>query len=134
VITVLSCLSCSGSEELNSVQGKVLHNDQPVKGVLVTFHPKGDYDLKAVLPTGLTKDDGTFTLTTGGKAGAPAGEYVVTFFCSEEVMPKGGKKAISTAPPETRDRFQGAYAEKSSSKFVVKIKNGFNQLEPFHLK
>ena len=129
----LGCLSCSGNAGPNPVQGKVLYKDQPLKGVLVTFHPKAGADLTTHLPVGLTKDDGTFTLTTGQNEGAPAGEYVVTFLCSEEVETKG-KKALSTAPPETQDRFQGAYANRATSTFLVEIKKGANQLEPFRLK
>jgi hypothetical protein len=72
-------------------------------------------------------------LTTGQKEGAPAGEYVVTVICSEEVGPRD-KKVISTAPPETRDRLQGAYTNAAKSELKAEIKNGVNQLEPFHLK
>src|SRR5262249_10851529 len=92
----LCSLACSGSDGLNPVLGKVLYKDQPVKGLLVTFHPKGKADLTTHLPVGLTKEDGTFTLTTGQKEGAPAGEYVVTVIWSEEVAPKN-PKVISTA-------------------------------------
>jgi hypothetical protein len=51
-LPLLCCLSCSGNE-LNSVQGKVLYQDQPLKGVLVTLHPKQGADMHTVLPTGL---------------------------------------------------------------------------------
>ncbi len=125
-------LSCSGNAGLSPVQGKVLYKDQPIKGVLVTFHPK-TADLTTHLPIGLTREDGTFTLTTGQSEGAPPGVYVVTFLCSEEVETKG-KRTLSTAPPETQDRFRGAYADRATSTFRVEIKKGTNQLEPFRLK
>jgi hypothetical protein len=135
LLALLLCfcsLSCSGGDALHPVHGKVLHKDQPVKGVLVSFHPKGA-DLTTHRPVGLTREDGSFTLTTGQKEGAPAGEYVVTFICSEEADTKG-KKVISTAPPDTVDRFRGAYANHATSEFKVEIKKGVNQLEPFRLK
>src|SRR5438309_11557517 len=94
------CLSCAGKSALHPVQGKVFYKNQPIAGTLVTFHPKGATDLRTLRPVGLTKEDGTFTLTTGDQEGAPVGEYVVTFICSEEIVPKGGKKAVTTAPPE----------------------------------
>jgi hypothetical protein len=122
---------CGGG--LNPVQGTVLYKNQPLKGALVTFHPKGVNEITAVRPVGLTDEDGTFRLTTGQKEGAPAGEYVVTVICSEEIAPRD-KKVISTAPPETRDRFQGAYANAATSKLKAEIKNGANQLQPFDLK
>src|SRR5262245_1118276 len=116
LLPALFCLSCSGSgSALNPVKGKVLYKNQPIKGALVTFHPKGHTDINTVRPTGLTREDGTFNVTTGQKEGAPAGEYVVTLICSEE---KKGKK-VGTEPAETRDRFGGTYAKPESSKIQV---------------
>lgn len=132
----LCCVSCSGSgASLNPVHGKVIYKGQPLKGALVTFHPTQSLnEVKAARPVGLTKDDGTFSLTTGQNEGAPAGDYVVTLICSEEVPQPGGKKVFSTAPPESRDRFGGAYANAATSQIKVSIKSGPNQLEPFELK
>jgi hypothetical protein len=130
-------VSCSSSKSaLNPVQGKVLYKDQPVAGALVTFHPKGDNNIKTIRPVGLTKEDGTFTLTSGQDEGALAGDYVVTFICSEPVggLKTNKEKIISTAPPETQDRFQGAYSNAVTSKYNVVIKAGPNQLEPFKLQ
>jgi len=130
LIPALCSLSCSGSG-LNPVKGQVFHNKQPAKGAVVTFHPKGGDDLKTIRPVGLTDDEGYFTLTTGDKPGAAAGEYVVTVIWPEEVKAKG----FSTEGSDSRDRLQGAYANpKAPSAFKVEIKKGDNQLEPFHLK
>ena len=38
--------------------------------------------------------------------------------------PKGVKKAATTAPPDTRDAFQGAYSNHETSTFKVEIKKG----------
>ncbi len=125
--------SCSGSgDSLNPVSGKVRFQGQPLAGALVTFHPKNADDLNIPRPTGLTKEDGTFSLTTGQKDGAPAGDYVVTLICSE--IPKKGSKGIVTGGVDTVDRLKGAYAEVSSSKITVTIRNGENELETFDLK
>ncbi len=128
----LCSASCSGGETLNPVHGKVLYQTKPLSGALVTFHPQGTTDLTVVPPVGLTGEDGGFTVTTGKKDGALAGTYVVTIICSE-IMPTGDK-AISTGGPETRDRLQGAYANRATSKITVEIKKGVNQLEAFDLK
>jgi hypothetical protein len=130
LLPALGCLSCSGSAALNPVQGTVLYKNQPLAGALVTFHPKGATGVATILPVGMTKEDGTFTLTTGQTDGAPAGEYVVTLICSEVVK----SKRISTEQPETQDRFRGAYANAATSQIQVEIKNGPNQLAPFNLK
>jgi hypothetical protein len=134
LVPALCGLSCSGSGgKLNPVEGKVLYKDKPLKGAVLTFHPKGGNDVTTVRPVGMTQEDGTFKLTTGQKEGAPAGEYVVTLICSEEVNPSS-KKSFSTKAPETQDRFQGAYAKPETSTLKVEIKKGNNQLEPFRLK
>lgn len=132
VLIGLCGVSCSGSGKLNPVQGKVLYKNEPLKGALVTFHPKGKDDPKAHRPTAQTKEDGTFTVMTGDREGAPAGEYVVTIICSE--VPESGKKVFSTTGPETRDRLGGAYANRDNSRITAQVKQGPNQLEPFDLK
>lgn len=126
----LLAVSCSGSGGLNPVQGKVLFRDKPLHGVVLTFHPVGQTDVHTQRPIGLTKEDGTFTVTTGLKEGAPAGQYIVTFTYPEQ--PK--TKAITMEMPETRDRFGGAYANPANSRIKVEIKSGLNQLEPFNLQ
>jgi hypothetical protein len=132
-VMTLTGLSCSDSgATLNPVQGKVLLNGQPLAGALVTLHRKEGADVSTMPSTGLSKDDGTFTIMTGDKAGAPAGSYIVTIICSEVVKPKEG--VISTAPPETLDRLKGAYADRAKSTITVDVKKGPNQLEPFDLK
>jgi hypothetical protein len=133
LLLLLPC-GCGSGSALNPVKGKVTFKNEPLKGAVVTFHPKGATDVKTIRPVGLTDEKGEFTLTSGQKEGAMAGEYVVTIICSEEVTPKGGKKVISTGPPETRDRLQGAYAEHTKSTLNVEVKPGPNQLEPFVLK
>lgn len=132
----LAGIACSGATGLNPVEGKVLYKKGPVKGAAVTFHPKAGDPIKAIRPTGFTKDDGTFTLTTGDREGAPAGEYVVTFTWPKEV-PVKAKKPVGTdwgGPPDAPDYFGGAYADLNTSAFKVEIKAGPNKLEPFVLK
>lgn len=134
LLSALCSVSCSGSGRLNPVRGQVLYKDQPIKGAVVGFHPQTAADEVSVLrPVGLTADDGTFTLTTGPHEGAPAGEYLVTIVCPEVVPPRSGG-GISMGPPDTRDRFQGAYADRQKFKLKVEVKSGPNQLEPFRLK
>ena len=64
---------------LPAVTGKVNHKGQPIKGALVTLHPKASLnDVKVHRPTGMTDEQGNFTVTTGNDAGAAPGEYIVT--------------------------------------------------------
>jgi hypothetical protein len=133
VLAAVACASCSKDAGLNPVQGKILYKGNALAGAVITFHPKGaGRNINTQLPVGHSGEDGSFTLTTGDKQGAPAGEYAVTVICPEEVkLPKG---QISTAPPESKDRFQGAYANRDSTTIRAEVKAGPNQLEPFQLK
>jgi len=127
LLVILPGLSCSGG--MQPVSGKILHKGQPIKGAVVTLHPKGNNDIKVQRPSGLTGDDGTFSLITGKDTGAPPGEYVVTVVWPQ--MPgAGGKKAFGTDMPEPVDQLQGRYADPKTSKLSVTVKSGVSQLDP----
>jgi hypothetical protein len=129
----LFCVSCSGSR-LHTVQGKVLYQGKPAKGALVVFHPKGNDSLSAIRPTGITGEDGTFTLTSGKEAGAAAGEYVVSITWPEEPLAaKDAPKITMEAPPPPPDRLKGRYANRETPALTANVKSGTNQLEPFDL-
>src|SRR5262245_54496209 len=91
---ILFCASCSGAK-YNPVHGKVIYKNEPIQGVIVTFHPKQRGSLSE-LPTGVTEEDGSFSISIGKGEGAPEGEYIVTFYCPEKVEEKPGKKAKTT--------------------------------------
>lgn len=131
LVLPLCCFSCSKSESLNPVEGKFLYQDKPAAGALLTFHPKDNQSVTTVLPTAQVNEDGVFTVMTGSKEGAPAGDYAVTFIWPVE-PPK--KQGISTEAPDTPDRFNGHYANKDNPPFQAKITKGSNKLEPFVLK
>jgi len=125
-------MSCSSSN-LQSVSGKVLHKGQPIKGAVVTLHPKGgENDAKAQRPSGVTDDQGTFTLATGKDTGVAPGDYIVTIIWLQQ--PPAPKKPRGTEPPpDATDQFQGRYADAKNSKLSVTIKSGMKELEPFNL-
>jgi hypothetical protein len=78
LLMVAGCGS-SGKDKLYPVSGKVTLGGTVLTAGQVTFHPdlsKGN-NAKGV-PTGALGADGTYSLTTDGKAGAPVGAYKVT--------------------------------------------------------
>ena len=114
------CTSCSKTGGYNPVHGKVLYQDAPIEGVVVTFHPKGKGTLRE-LPVGVTEGDGTFELKTGKGEGAPEGEYAVTFYCPRRVEEKPGKKKGRSKgmvmQGAEEDLFKGAYSNEAKSYF-----------------
>jgi hypothetical protein len=126
----IAAAGCAKTETLNLVTGKVLYQGKPLAGALVSFHP---HNGKTSPPTGLTKDDGTFSVMTGDVEGAPPGAYTVTIICQTPVNTKA--EGTSFGPSfDTEDRLKGAYANRDQSQIKVEIKDGPNQLEPFDLK
>ncbi len=126
--------SCSGSAGLQPVRGKVLYKNEPIKGAVVFFHPQGNGDINAQHPSGMTGEDGSFTLMTGSKDGAPVGDYTVTVIWNEQIeVPKKIVMNPDDIPPP-KDRLGGRYANQASSKLTAKVKSGENVLEPFRLE
>jgi len=69
---------CGKSEPLYTVSGKVMHGKTPLTGGQITYIPdesKGNKTKHS--PSGKIGSDGSYTLTTDGKTGAPAGWYKV---------------------------------------------------------
>jgi hypothetical protein len=127
-------LSCS-SNGLQAVSGKVNYKGQPIQGALVTLHPKASMeDIKVHRPSGITDEQGNFTLTTGKDTGAAPGEYIVTVVWMKQ--PEGAPtkpKGFDMGLPEPVDQLQGRYANMKNSKITVTVKSGTNQLEPINL-
>ena len=129
VCLLFSAIGCSQKVELNPVQGKVLHKGQPLANAAVTFVPAATEGGTKDFPVGTTKEDGTFTVKTGGADGAPAGTYKVTIVCMEAAKATEG---MSMGAQE--DRLKGVYSNPTASTISAEIKVGDNQLPPFELK
>jgi hypothetical protein len=136
LLAALACPACSGgSDGCYPVEGKVLYRGEPARGAVVIFHPKDDESLGAVRPSGVTGDDGTFTLSSGkNRPGAPPGSYVVTVTWPEEEK-ETRKKPVGTEPPESPpDRLKGRYANQTTSPLRAVVKPTKNKLDPLELE
>jgi len=125
-------LSCS-SGGLQPVSGKITRKGEPIKGAIVTLHPKnGLNDIKAVRPSGVTDEQGVFNLSTGKDSGAPPGEYLVTVVWNKEI-PAAAKMRSTDQLPDPVDQLQGRYNDAKNSKITVTIKSGVSQLDPINV-
>jgi hypothetical protein len=133
-LAILATSACSSSSTpLYPVEGKVLYKGKEISNVLVTFHPIGGDPIKALRPTGLSGENGAFTVSTGKDAGAPPGEYSVTFNWRKEI-PIKEKKGMSMGPAtDIVDGFNGTFSDPSKSNHKVTIKSAQTKLEPFQL-
>jgi hypothetical protein len=108
-------------------------NNKPAVGALVMLFPEGGKEAKYNAPSGTVGEDGTFTLSTAGSPGAPAGKYVVTIIWMEQSSGPGGEEKSKGAAKGGGDRLKGAYAKADKSKLRAEI-NGETTLESFNLK
>ena len=125
-------LSCSSG--FQPVAGRVLYKGQPIKGAVVTLHPKNALDNSTgQRPSGITDEQGNFTLGTGKENGAPPGEYIVTIIWLQK-PPAPAKPHGTEPPPDATDQFLGRYADAKKSKLTVSIQAGVNQMDPIQLE
>ncbi len=88
LVTVLGCGGSSTSGNLISVSGKVTVGGKPLTRGSVSFRPdKARGNNGTAEPYGEIGADGTYTLYTDKKPGAPLGKYVVLVVATEEVDP-----------------------------------------------
>jgi hypothetical protein len=126
--------ACSSGGGLHPVHGTVTVNGEPAAGAVVVFHPEGG-GMKAVPPTAVVAPDGTFTLATGDKPGAPAGNYVVTVtWADTSKKPTEQQIMMGANKYDGPDRLNGRYATPQQSQLRAEIKSGENRLAPFELK
>jgi hypothetical protein len=84
-ITIL--IGCSKPEgpTLYPVTGKILMNGAPATGGTVSFrHEDGLHQ-----PAGIIKEDGSYSLKSGHREGAPVGQYRVVVFVTEPPSKSG---------------------------------------------
>jgi hypothetical protein len=95
VLAVLALLGCGGglSYELAPVKGKVVCQDKPVPGGLVTLVPvaeEGATEMSAPPAAGRVDENGNFELSTRGESGAAIGKHRVVFSFPQVEKGSGG--------------------------------------------
>jgi len=128
----LSCGKNTGPGRLVQVTGTVTHKGSPVEGATVAFVPamKG-----AVISSGKTQEDGTFTLMTEMTPGISPGYYRVMVFkrTTPESMTaeqfnayyeKHGKR-----PPQIKDLLPEKYGNADTSGLAFEITKKMKPIE-----
>ena len=111
------------------VSGQLLYNDEPLRRVLVAFHP---VDGKNVVPYPAyaeTDDEGKFSLTTYIKGdGAPAGDYKVAVAFEPKAVEDGGDQTV-----KLKFQVPVEYHKAETTDLTAKIDPSPNALAPFKL-
>jgi hypothetical protein len=122
-LAALTLCSCSKKQDFGKetfpVKGQVYVDGQPAARLSVSLNNVNGVDLSAAypaLPTAITKEDGTFEISTFvGGDGAPAGEYTATFLWGK---PEG--LSIDT----DIDKLKGRYADPKRSQIKLTVTEG----------
>ena len=105
VFAALLLTGCSsGTGKLVPVQGKVTVAGQPLTKGSVSLRPdKARGETITAEPYGTIGPDGTYTLSTDGKPGAPVGKYVVLVVATEDPDPNSSATPKSLIHPKYAD-------------------------------
>ena len=117
VLTAAGCGKKSAVGKVFPVSGKVLLGHDPLPSGVVVFAPDSSKGNSAkAFPVGTIGADGTYTLTTDAKKGAPLGWYTVTI--STDVPPSGD---VTKVPPRVVTINQ-KYKDTATSGLVYEVK------------
>jgi hypothetical protein len=130
VLLLLNSCSSKDGVKLYPVHGKVMFNDKPTEGALVTLYAQNPASKMSQVPTAYVKADGTFAIgTLEPEDGAPAGDY---------------KVSILWFPPDARARsaeggavanlLPANYGSPTTSGLQIQVKEQPNEVPAFQLK
>jgi hypothetical protein len=115
--------------------GKILWRGKPVAGAHLLLVPLSPEDKEAIRPQGITREDGTFKLTTyTPEDGAPAGEYAVSLTWKGPQRLAKDEDGGPLMAGGSSDYFKGRYRDPQKSGLRVKIEPGSSELSPINLK
>lgn len=95
------------------------------------FHSTSNTAIDEVKPAAKVDEQGNFELITGGKTGAPAGTYKVTFFWAGK---QGSKGLGGDAEGPGKNAVSEQYQFPDKAIIEVTITEDTRELEPFRLK
>lgn len=95
---VLGISACGNDLNLAPVEGTVTFQGKPLANATVTFIPKGE----GSLGVGITDEEGSFSISTGGQAGVTPGMCAVTV--SKMESSGGGQAALEKMSEADRQK------------------------------
>lgn len=130
-VVLLGLLGCGKTDDRKPVfpvEGRLTFNKEPMGGAMVTFHPLGDTNPRALRSQATADADGRFQMTTYlAGDGVPAGEYAVTVYWP-------GKRTGKTKPGEEEedmppDRLNKTYTVPATTKLRATVHEQPNTID-----
>lgn len=127
-IVSLASTSCSNSNRIYPVSGKVMYAGHPASDATVFFYRRGGDAMNDPLIMGIVQPDGSFELACGsiGK-GAPAGDYDVVIEWKARSRHNGDQS-------NGRDKLNGRFSDTKHPLLHAKVEAEANNLPPFDLR
>ena len=131
---VLGICSCGSDLNLAPVEGTVTFHGKPLANATVTFIPKGE----GSLGVGITNEEGSFSISTGGQAGVTPGMCAVTV--SKMESSGGGQSALEKLSEADRQKMmmsgkmQGVMAGTPKSAIPAQYGNAMTSGLSFEVK
>ncbi|HJZ90847.1 MAG TPA: hypothetical protein VKE40_08225 [Gemmataceae bacterium] len=113
VLTLSGCSESTGGK-LVQVKGKVFVGSQPLGGGSVSFRPQETGSNPGPEPYGTIESDGTYTMYTNQKPGAPVGKYFALVVATEEADSTG-----TTVTPKSL--IDPKYADPDSKRLPIEV-------------
>lgn len=126
LVAVCVFMTGCGDDFGATATGTVKHEGKLLGLGTITFHPEGGRG--AVAYAGI-QSDGSYSLTTGERAGLAPGKYRVTVVAAEEVPPPAG----SMASPTPRLITPKLYGDVTTTDLTADVQPGSNTID-FELK
>ena len=117
-LTVLFSAGCSDAKVMVAVKGSVVTKGKPVAGALVMFHPQSDPTGQTA--SGVTSDDGTFTISSGVEQGIALGTYGVTITWPDPAVKPTDAEMMMGMIEQGPDLLKGTYATHEASKLTAR--------------
>lgn len=110
------------------VEGRLTFNKEPMGGAMITFHPLGDTNPRALRAQATADAEGRFQMTTYVTGdGVPAGEYAVTIYWpgKRTGKPRSGEEEEDMPP----DRLGKAYTVPATTKLRATVREQPNTID-----
>jgi hypothetical protein len=131
VLIVLLAAGCERDDPLPApVHGRVFYQGSPLSHGSIVFTPDPDRGGSGPLARGNIQADGTYTLTTDGRKGAPAGWHRVSIVAVET----SSTRPRSTEFAEVRSLLPRKYAAPDLSGLEALVKAGEDNVIEFRLE
>lgn len=123
MLAASGCGDSSGVGRTFPVVGKVTLNEVPLKAknAIVLFKPDAERGNSSPFePSSTVEEDGTYTLTTKGKKGAPPGWYKVIVIARDDAPPQHPKN-LKKNRPVAKSLLPPKYGEAKTSDLSIEV-------------